>query len=48
VSFTEPRWQGVALLGIGWSMALPLLAACARHWQRTPLHPLADRSGEHA
>lgn len=48
VSFSEPRWHGIVLLGVGWSMALPLLAACARHWQRTTLHRLTDGSGEHA
>lgn len=48
VGFTEPRWQGMALLGIGWSMALPLLAVCARYWQRTLPQALSDRPGEHA
>jgi len=33
VVFTAPPWHGVLLLGLGWAVALPLLAACARHWQ---------------
>ncbi len=33
VSFATPAWQGIALLGIGWALALPLLATCARRWQ---------------
>jgi hypothetical protein len=48
VRFTAPAWQGVALLGIGWSLALPLLAACARRWQSAaapqPVHPSGERS----
>lgn len=30
VHFTEPMWQGVLLLGLGWSIALPLLCTLAR------------------
>ncbi|MEG0186899.1 MAG: DUF2878 domain-containing protein, partial [Stenotrophomonas sp.] len=48
VTFAEPRWQGVLLLGVGWAMALPLLAACARHWQAVQVHAHSDHSGEHA
>jgi len=33
VVFAAPQWQGVLLLGLGWAIALPVLAACARHWQ---------------
>lgn len=48
VRFSAPAWQGVALLGIGWSLALPLLAACARRWQSAaapqPVHPSGERS----
>lgn len=49
VVFTAPRWHGVLLLGIGWSIALPLLAACARSWQRIPAaHAPPRAQGEHA
>ncbi|MGN7839447.1 DUF2878 domain-containing protein [Stenotrophomonas sp. 22385] len=34
VAFPAPSWQGVAVLALGWAVALPLLATCARHWQR--------------
>lgn len=34
VSFAAPAWRGIAVLGIGWALALPLLAACARRWQQ--------------
>ena len=30
VQFSAPLWQGVLLLGVGWSIALPLLCALAR------------------
>jgi hypothetical protein len=30
VAFAPPAWQGLAGLALGWSMALPLLAAAAR------------------
>jgi hypothetical protein len=39
VTFAAPTWQGVAMLGLGWAVALPLLAACAHHWQR-PVDPI--------
>ena len=42
VRFATPAWQGVAVLGIGWSLALPLLATCARRWQSA----LGGDSGE--
>lgn len=48
VVFTPPRWHGVLLLGIGWSIALPLLAACARAWQRSPVYAPPGAQGEHA
>lgn len=34
VRFAAPAWQGVLLLGFGWSVALTLLTLCARHWSR--------------
>jgi hypothetical protein len=42
VVFAPPQWHGVLLLGVGWAIALPVLAACARHWQRhaAPFSPL--------
>ncbi|MCW6029608.1 DUF2878 domain-containing protein [Stenotrophomonas sp. SRS1] len=40
VVFAAPQWHGVLLLGLGWAIALPVLAACARHWQ-TRAVPLA-------
>lgn len=46
VVFTAPAWQGVALLGAGWALALPLLAACARHWQRTSLPGAPAHTGD--
>lgn len=33
LTFATPAWQGIAVLGIGWALALPLLATCARRWQ---------------
>lgn len=47
VTFVEPWWQGVLLLGAGWAVALPLLAHCARRWQRLPAR-LTPSSGEPA
>jgi len=32
VLFQSPQWQGLLWLGVGWSVALPLLAAAARTW----------------
>jgi len=42
VVFAAPQWHGVLLLGVGWAIALPVLAACARHWHRhaAPFSPL--------
>lgn len=34
VTFPPPRWQGLAVLGAGWGLALPLMVGCARHWTR--------------
>lgn len=46
VRFTDPSWQGVLLLGIGWALALPLLAAYARRWQRAAAPMRMNPSGE--
>ncbi|MET0279791.1 MAG: DUF2878 domain-containing protein [Steroidobacteraceae bacterium] len=46
VAFATPQWQGIALLGIGWALALPLLAVCARHWQGNGGHTGVLASGE--
>lgn len=46
VQFTAPVWQGVVLLGLGWSLALPLLAACAGRWQRGTASLPATLQGE--
>lgn len=49
VSFAAPSWHGVTLLAAGWAVALPLLAACARHWQRGAVTPAAaNTNGAHA
>lgn len=44
VAFVEPRWHGVALLGLGWAVALPLLVGMARHGARAPRRPLLQRA----
>ncbi|WP_164273311.1 DUF2878 domain-containing protein [Stenotrophomonas sp. B1-1] len=44
VAFAEPRWHGVALLGLGWAVALPLLVGRARHGARAPRRPLLQRA----
>lgn len=38
LTFRAPEWQALALLGIGWAVAMPLLASLSRHWilARTP------------
>ena len=36
VRFAAPAWQGLLLLGIGWSVALTLLVTSARRWSRSP------------
>ncbi|WP_414610500.1 DUF2878 domain-containing protein [Stenotrophomonas pavanii] len=41
VQFTAPAWQGLLVLGAGWSIALSLLCQCARRGSRTPSPPLA-------
>jgi len=48
VAFSTPHWHGLAVLGIGWSLALPLLASCARYWQRSAPAVSATASGERA
>jgi len=35
VTWLPPAWRGVAALGIGWGIALPLLVALARRWTGT-------------
>lgn len=42
VAFAPPAWQGLLVLGLGWSVALPVLAGCARAWTGTaaPAMPL--------
>lgn len=40
VAFNAPRWQGVLLLGLGWSIALPLLTGAARRWSRPGAGPI--------
>lgn len=35
VEFAEPAWRGVVVLGLGWSVALPLLCVAARRWSGT-------------
>ncbi|WP_294991279.1 DUF2878 domain-containing protein [uncultured Stenotrophomonas sp.] len=45
VRFNAPAWQGVLLLGIGWSIALSLLCQAARRGTHpTPQPPLAGAS----
>lgn len=44
VAFAEPRWHGVALLGLGWAVALPLLVGMARHGARAARRPLLQRA----
>ncbi|KRG64234.1 hypothetical protein ABB26_08600 [Stenotrophomonas humi] len=44
VRFAAPAWQGVLLLGVGWSVALTLLTLCARHWSRTNQQTLVGTS----
>jgi len=34
VKFPAPAWHGVLVLGMGWSIALPLLCGAARRWSR--------------
>lgn len=33
VTFAPPSWQGLGWLALGWGIALPVLAICARRWQ---------------
>ncbi|MBD8697989.1 DUF2878 domain-containing protein [Stenotrophomonas sp. CFBP 13718] len=46
VAFATPAWRGIAVLGMGWSLALPALAACARRWQRPYQRSARLQSGE--
>lgn len=41
VRFTAPLWQGLLVLGVGWSIALSLLCMAARRGSRTLPPPLA-------
>ena len=41
VRFTAPLWQGLLVLGVGWSIALSLLCMAARRDSRTLPPPLA-------
>ena len=36
VVFTAPAWHAVALLALGWAIALPSLALLAQRWHRRP------------
>jgi hypothetical protein len=47
VLFAAPSWQGVIILALGWAVALPLLAASARHWQHDAA-AVANTNGAHA
>lgn len=43
--FAAPAWQGVLLLGVGWSVALTLLVTSARRWTHSPTQaPLTGAS----
>lgn len=33
VTFAPPSWHGLAWLALGWGIALPALATCARRWR---------------
>ncbi len=44
VAFAEPRWHGIALLGLGWAVALPLLVGMARRGARAPRRLLPQRA----
>ncbi|KRG70592.1 DUF2878 domain-containing protein [Pseudoxanthomonas dokdonensis] len=46
VQFAAPTWRGILLLGIGWALVLPLLAAAARRWSRTA-PPALDTADAH-
>ncbi|WP_314105011.1 DUF2878 family protein [uncultured Stenotrophomonas sp.] len=48
VAFAAPAWQGVAMLAAGWAVALPVLAACAQHWQHAAGNAAATTKGAHA
>ena len=48
VAFPSPSWQGVTVLALGWAIALPLLALCARHWQRGTAPAATNTNGAHA
>lgn len=45
VHFAAPAWQGLLLLGVGWSVALTLLVSSARRWSHSPTQaPLTGAS----
>lgn len=39
VQLSPPAWKGLLTLGIGWSIALPLLCSAARRWSRLAIRP---------
>lgn len=39
VELRHPGWHGLLILGIGWSIALPILCNAARRWSRNPRQP---------
>jgi hypothetical protein len=46
VTFAAPAWHALAAIALGWAVAMPLLAALARHWKTTApsLHTPITRS----
>ena len=39
IVFTEPRWPAIAVLAVGWGIAIPLLTTLAVRWARAaPAH----------
>lgn len=45
VQLIAPSWRGVLLLGLGWSIALPLLVRCARRWSQRSSIPSLHGAG---
>lgn len=45
VSLPPPEWRGLAVLAIGWGIALPLLCSLARGWLRAQPQPGMLASG---
>ncbi len=35
IAFAEPAWPALAILALGWGLAIPLLATLAARWSRT-------------